>query len=267
MYEAHFQLVNAPFRESIDPAEWVGLPSREAALRRLAFAIERTRGPALIFGPAGAGKSMIARKYAESRNGPVVEIPFPELSARDLLSYMARELNCVSPAETGLETADLARTLHSRIADFARAETRVLVWIDHVQTLHEPDAFEALNALSGFRSDGSPALDVVYCGTTEAVLNAPRAFLDRLAARCLAGPLSESETETYVTDRLKLAGASRCLFDPPALRLLHQAGGGLPRSLNRISDLALLIAATQGRPRVNERIVALAATEYQSPLP
>ncbi len=56
MYEAYFGFSRPPFAETVDPARWVALASREAALRRVRFAVEHTRGPALVYGPAGAGK-------------------------------------------------------------------------------------------------------------------------------------------------------------------------------------------------------------------
>ena len=46
-----------------------------------------------------------------------------------------------------------------------------------------------------------------------------------------------------------------------ALAALHRAADGLPRRLNRLADLALLIAYAEGLPRPDARAVAIAARE------
>ena len=67
MYESHFGLSRLPFGESTDPSAYLALPSREAVLRRLRYGLEQGQGPALIFGPPGAGKTLLARARAPAR--------------------------------------------------------------------------------------------------------------------------------------------------------------------------------------------------------
>jgi type II secretory pathway predicted ATPase ExeA len=62
--------------------------------------------------------------------------------------------------------------------------------------------------------------------------------------------------------RLAAAGADSPLFTPEALSALHRAASGLPRRLNRLADLALLIAYARDLPRVEEPTIAIAAREF-----
>jgi type II secretory pathway predicted ATPase ExeA len=94
------------------------------------------------------------------------------------------------------------------------------------------------------------------------LLELPTGLADRLAARCLLGPLTESESSTYVIGRLVAAGARTPLFTPDALCALHQAADGLPRRLNHLADLALLIAFAQDHLVTEERDVTIAAREF-----
>ena len=57
-------------------------------------------------------------------------------------------------------------------------------------------------------------------------------------------------------------GARSPLFSPAALTALYHAGNGLPRRLNRIADLALLIAYAQDLPIADESAIAIAAREF-----
>ena len=84
---------------------------------------------------------------------------------------------------------------------------------------------------------------------------------DRLTARCLLAPLTESEASTYVHGRLSASGAGEPLFSPDALSALHRAADGLPRRLNRLADLALLVAYADGLPRPDARAIAVAVRE------
>ena len=50
--------------------------------------------------------------------------------------------------------------------------------------------------------------------------------------------------------RLRVAGATREIFTPAALRELHRRSGGLPRLVNVIADRALLGAFARDRHEV-----------------
>ena len=46
---------------------------------------------------------------------------------------------------------------------------------------------------------------------------------------------------SYVNHRLSAAGASRTIFEESALDALHELSSGIPRRINRLADLALLV--------------------------
>ena len=95
------------------------------------------------------------------------------------------------------------------------------------------------------------------------MLKLPPSLVDRLAARCVLGPLTESESVEYIQGRLAAVGAdpSNPVFDQPTLTALYRAADGLPRRLNRLADLALLIAYARDLPRPDVETVAIAIRE------
>jgi general secretion pathway protein A len=64
---------------------------------------------------------------------------------------------------------------------------------------------------------------------------------ERMGVKCLMRPMNADETAGYVAHRLAAAGAKRAIFDDDAIDALHRLSHGIPRRVNRLADLALLI--------------------------
>jgi type II secretory pathway predicted ATPase ExeA len=260
VYEAHFGLKQRPFSETVSPAAYVALPSRDAALNRLRYALERGPGPAVLYGPPGSGKTLLAHRLTSELRSTAVYVTFPALSVTELVAHVAEELTGRATPSGSL--LDALRQLRDHLATAAARHDRPIIIVDDAHLIDSVATFETLRLLLNFTTDGAPDLSLLFVGGGEVLLKLPPRLSDGLTARCLLGTLTEAESTAYILGRLAATAARSPLFSPAALQAMHEESGGLPRRLNHLADMALLIAYARELPLVDELVVNSAAREF-----
>ena len=114
-------------------------------------------------------------------------------------------------------------------------------------------AWEALRLLLNFENAAGPLLTLLVLGLPALLPLFERMphLEERMGVKCLLRPLTLDETVSYVTHRLKVAGANRDLIDSAAMEALYQLTQGVPRRINRLCDLALLIGYAGEQPSIS----------------
>jgi type II secretory pathway predicted ATPase ExeA len=77
----------------------------------------------------------------------------------------------------------------------------------------------------------------------------------RLIIEYHLNPLDEKDCLQYIDHRLRIAGAQREIFEPRAKKLIFKYSSGIPRVINGIADIALLVGLSENRKVVDEQLV------------
>jgi type II secretory pathway predicted ATPase ExeA len=77
----------------------------------------------------------------------------------------------------------------------------------------------------------------------------------------LIQPFSREETAEYISHRLNVSGITDSPFVESALDEIHELSGGVPRRINRIADLALLVGFADGMSQLTTREIESVANE------
>ena len=256
MYKAYWQLHTRPFENATDSRFYYPSEVHQGALLKLRYAVENQRGAALLAGAAGSGKTMLIqslKRQLDPSYTPFVHLVFPQMSVRELLSYLAAEIGAL-PGPTGAVPVDESvRHLQHFLIENARRGNHAVLAIDEAQLLIDTGALETLRLLLNFEGETHPALTLLLIGQPQLLpaLERMSSLEARLGVKCLLRPLNLEETVSYVNHRLTAAGATHELFSHEALSTLYQLSGGNPRRINRLSDLALLIGYAEEQVRIN----------------
>ena len=256
MYESYWQLNQKPFENCCDPRFYFPGESHQAALLKLRYAIENRRGGAILAGPSGSGKTLIVamlRTTLAEEFAPFVHLVFPQMSADQLLAYLADELTGSADGSLASDVQNSIRRIEHFLADNTRDGRHAVVAVDEAHLVDDGRVFEAMRLLLNFELAGRPGLTLLLAGQPGILpmLDRMPQLEERVGVKCLLRPFTERETADYVSHRLKLAGATRALFEPDALPTLHRLTHGVARRINRLGDLALLIGYAEGRRTIS----------------
>lgn len=237
-----------PFPTHGKPGAIVSFAAKEAAMEVLQETYEHATGLSLFQGPALSGKSTIIRNFIETlhEDCAVAVLDGKGLNTANLLLGMLRQFGYDLQMSSANELLGLIRVFALQQA--ASHEPPLLI-IDNANEMN-PSAMRALCELADLRVRTGSALKIVLVSDRSlgGVTKAPA--MEPIARRVLHDfhmrPMTESETRTYLKEKLKAAGSHYpdYIFPNAVCRELWQASGGWPGILDRLALLALARAET-----------------------
>jgi general secretion pathway protein A len=271
MYESYWQLETKPFENTSEARFYYPGEAHQGALLKLRYAIENRRGAALLTGAAGLGKTLLVQALTRQLSEPltpIVHLVFPQMPPDQLLAYLADELTGSSTAAAPTVQQSIRR-VEAALRENAAAGRHAVVVIDEAQVLRDTHALETMRLLLNFEHQSQPILTLLLVGQPVLLPTLDRMpQLDaRLGVKCLLRPFTLEESISYVTHRLNAAGATQPIFEQDALETMHMLSQGVPRYINRLGDLALLIGYAEEQPIISAAQIEAVAEELVAVAP
>ncbi|OGQ12756.1 MAG: AAA family ATPase [Deltaproteobacteria bacterium RBG_16_71_12] len=245
-YIEYFGMTQEPFSNAPVSRFYYNSAQHAEALTRLTYAVDGMKGLAVLVGQIGAGKSTLARRMLdalpeESYEAALLVIVHSGISAGWLLRRIALQLGVPDPAH---EKLTLLGQVYQRLIRIYESGKKAVVLIDEAQMLQTRELMEEFRGLLNLEVPERKLVTFVLFGLPDIehnlMLDPPLA--QRVAVRSSLQPFDREATEAYIKHRLRLAGATRMLFQAGAIDLIHAGSGGIPRMINTLCDNTLFEA-------------------------
>ncbi|WP_166827233.1 ExeA family protein [Thalassoroseus pseudoceratinae] len=267
MYEAHWGLKQRPFENNTAGDFYFRSETHRAAALKVRYAIDGRLGAALLCGEVGVGKTflshMVAAKAAD--DGILsLHLTYPRLTPNELIGWVYAELRGHGPIDTIPGTFDgTLRALEARLKQLTKEGQRPVLFVDDAHLVNDPELLQAWHLLLNFQQQEDIDFTLVLVGEPSLLpqIRRCRPLAERIGVTALVRPLDQAETAEYIQHRLETAGRTEdddlpLVFSDDAIMTIFERSGGIPRRINRLCDLALLVGYA-------ERLTTLTGTEIE----
>ncbi len=259
MYEGYWKLKEKPFENVADSHFLYHSKKHDEALMRMLYAVEEKKGAAMLTGEYGSGKTVLVKEIMnrlekQVDNYRTVLIINPAIPQLELLGEIIYQLGRSIPVE--MKKVELLRSLNDVLHKNMEEDRHVVVIIDEAQAIGKEEVFEELRLLLNLQMGEGFLLTLLLAGQPELgeKMKRLRQFEQRLSIKYHLSALNQEETKGYIHHRCKVAGAGRELFTDVACNLIYTGSGGIPREINNICDISLLLGAGRKVTQINEEI-------------
>jgi type II secretory pathway predicted ATPase ExeA len=265
MYREYWGLRENPFSNAYNSSFFYLAKGMEEAAKRFFAAISENRGIMLLVGPTGVGKTYLAKLIADqlrARNVRVAQMITPRLSSESLALEIGHKLKELR----GLNLGDVEPGAAGESTPPQSNGAPAVLIIDEAQTITNTETFEVLRALLNHDHEGRFLLTTLLAGDDSMVerLRAMPSLNQRIGVRHRLEPFCPEESSAYIDFRLSAAGANGEIFCPDAKEDIHTIAEGIPRVINTLCDLAMVIGADERLLRIDTDIIARARRELNS---
>jgi general secretion pathway protein A len=192
------------------------------------------------------------------------------MNEEQLIRYLVNHVDPQRPGEASEVWSDLAR-FEAFIGESSEAGKHPVVVVDEAHFLEQYGLLQPLRLLLNIgasEASGESAWTLVLVGEPTLLSQVERyhALDERLSVKCLLNRLREEETASYIQHRLRIAGAKQDdLFTPDAIQRIHVLSSGIPRRINRICDLSLMVGFAEDLSSVTEETVDQVHNDLAAP--
>ena len=241
---AWFGFKHYPFDKEIKTADIVDTPMLQETLARLEY-MKRRGGIMLLTGDPGVGKTIATRRFADSLNENLFNVlytPLSTLNRNDIL----RHINALLGLQNRFTKSGNYQQIQKELLDCKEQRGRTVVLIIDEAHLLKPGPLEEIRLLTNFKMDSFDPFLLILSGQSDLKRMMNYAVMEplnqRVRMRYHMTGLSEKDTISYISSRLKWAGCTALIFSEDALAAIQEYSYGFPRLIGNICEESLTYA-------------------------
>ncbi len=265
MYKAFFGLRANPFGVNPDPQFLYLMPHIREALACLHYGIKTHKGFIVLTGEVGTGKTTVLKAALNSLSDARVVTSYlfnPRLDVLDFFEFVLTDFGIPFSSRT---KAHMLLRLNQWLLERFRAGEIAVIVIDEAQHLSS-ELLEEIRLLTNLETSTEKLLQIVLAGQPELAgkLYQPsaRQIRQRITLLCKTRALTREETRAYLAERLRIAGATAPVFSPEAADAIYVCAKGIPRTINLLSEHALITAYVEELRPIPSRIIEGISQEF-----
>ncbi|HUE44437.1 MAG TPA: AAA family ATPase [Candidatus Sulfotelmatobacter sp.] len=267
MYKGFFGLKENPFNVNPDPRYLYFTKEIEEAFSGLKYGVQNRKGFITLTGEVGTGKTTLVNRLLDWLHEERVRTAFlfnSRMNSSQLFDFILAEFGI--PCESRSKSQLLMKLNGWLLDRFRAGETTVLI-VDEAQNLTYP-VLEEIRLLTNLETSTEKLLQIVLSGQPELEekLKLPqlRQLRQRIMLRCKTSALSKEQTNEYIVERLRIAGANGApIFSPEAVAIVHKYSVGIPRVINLLCEHSLINAYVEQQRPISANIVDEVAKDFQ----
>ena len=267
MYKSFFGLKENPFNVNPDPRFLFLTKQIEEALTGLMYGIQTRKGFITLTGEVGTGKTTLVNRlldWLHHRKSRTAFLFNSRINSNQLFDFILAEFDI--PCDSKSKSQQLMK-LNGWLLDRYRAGETVVLIIDEAQNLTYP-VMEEIRLLTNLETSTEKLLQIILSGQPELEekLKLPqlRQLRQRIMLRCKTAALSKEQTQSYIVERLKIAGApDDAIFSAAAVDAVHIYSLGIPRVINLLCEHSLVNGFVEQQRPIQPKIVEEVAREFQ----
>lgn len=248
MYLEYWGFKKFPFDNVPDPDFFYLSKSHEEGLVRLMYAVEMRKGCAFLSGDIGCGKTTLSKVFMQKISNDGFDVGVISNPCSDPKEFLQDVLYKFGIRKVPTNKVEILRVLNNKLHENRKKKKKTLLVIDEAQLLTEA-TLEEIRLLLNFQLSNRFLLTIFLLGQPELIdkIKNIKQLEQRIGIRYVLRPFNINETVRYILFRQKKAGGTKNVFSREAIMKIYEYSAGLPRVINNICDLALLVGYGEKR--------------------
>jgi general secretion pathway protein A len=252
MYLEHWGFALFPFENVPDPRFLYLSQSHDEALSRLLYAAKMKKGGAMLSGEVGCGKTTLAKVCIQELSGGKSDIAMVVNPRLEPMGFLQEVLYQFGTSDVPDSKVKCLRSLNDKLARNMKEGRESVLLIDEAQLLPAV-TLEEIRLLFNAQVEDRFLITVLLFGQPELkerIRNMPQ-MDQRIPIKYHLPPFDREDCSKYIVFRQTKAGRKENAFTLEAMEKIYESTGGVPRKINNLCDLALLVGYSRAESMID----------------